>query len=167
MRIGQNPSKNEKVQESFFYHQVIVPVYISKDLDYFKDALSILKYSLESLIISSHQHTFITVVDNGSDEFTKQYLRSLFHSGKIHELIHTNKIGKVNAILKGLVGHNFKLITIADADVLFDAKWQSETYKVFNAFPKAGVICPTPSSKSFRTLTANVWFDLLFSKKLR
>ena len=84
---------------------------------------------------------------------------------KIHELVHVTNVGKINAMLKGIVGHNFDLITTSDADVLFLNGWQEATYKVFQNFSKCGAVC-TPSSRSLRTFTANLYWDFLFSKKM-
>ncbi|MDP2060794.1 MAG: glycosyltransferase family 2 protein, partial [Flavobacteriaceae bacterium] len=53
------------------------------------------------------------------------------------------------------------------ADVLFLSHWQRAAYNIFETFPKAGVVCPTPSSRSLRTFTANIYWDLFFSKKLK
>ena len=94
-------------------------------------------------------------------------MSDLFIKNEIHELIHTTNIGKINAVLKGVSGNNFSLVTISDSDVIFLNDWQKATYNVFDNFPKAGVVCPTPSSRSLRTHTANIYWDLFFSKKLK
>ena len=166
MRIGYNPHRDQIHQPSDFKHQVIVPVYIPNQEGYFKDAFQILEYCLQSLFKTSHEQTFFTIVNNGSAPEIVAYLDGLFAQNKIHEIIHTTNCGKLNAILKGLSGNNFPLITITDADVLFLNGWQQETYKVFEAFPKAGAVCPTPSAKSYKKNTANIWFELFFSKTL-
>jgi cellulose synthase/poly-beta-1,6-N-acetylglucosamine synthase-like glycosyltransferase len=131
MRIGFNPNKNKPVEPNDFFHQVIIPVYIPNQEGYFKDSFKILQYCLESLLKTSHSKTYFTVVNNGSCNEVIEYLNSLQQQLKIHEIIHTSAIGKMNAILKGLMGHNFDLITIADADVLFLNNWQKNTYEVF------------------------------------
>lgn len=167
MRIGFNPHKDVPLESSGYQHQVIVPVYLPDQEGYFRDGLKILGYCLDSLFKTTHSKTFITVVNNGSAPEVVAYLDGLLRENKIHELIHTVNCGKLNAILKGLSGNSFPLITIADADVLFLNGWQNETYRIFGAFPKAGAICPTPSAKSYKTYTFNIWFELLFSKALQ
>jgi len=166
MRIGNNPHKNKILQDNDFKHQIIIPIYIPNAEGYFKDGLKILQYCLGSLFKTIHSKTFVTLINNGSSVEVAAYLDELLAQKKIHELIHTVNCGKLNAILKGLSGNNFPLITIADADVLFLNDWQQETYRVFDAFPKAGAVCPTPSSKSYKAFTSNIWFELLFSKSL-
>ena len=90
----------------------------------------------------------------------------LLKENKIQELIHTENIGKLNAILKGFAGHNIELVTVSDADVLFLANWQRETYQVFESFPKAGSVSPCPNSRLLKYYTANILFEKLFSKSL-
>lgn len=167
MRIGFNPHKDKMQEASDSFHQVIIPVYIPNQEGYFKDSFAILKLCLESLLKTSHAQTYISVVNNGSCMEVIEYLVSLKRNKQIHELIHTTNIGKLNAVLKGVVGHNYHLITIADADVLFLNGWQESSYAVFDTFAKVGAVCPTPSSRSLRTYTANVYWDLFFSNKIK
>ncbi|MDZ4148148.1 MAG: glycosyltransferase family 2 protein [Flavobacteriaceae bacterium] len=167
MRLGFNPNKDRPLTVTSYTHQVVIPVYIPNQEDYFKDSFQILKYCLESLFKTCHAQTFFTVVNNGSCAEVKADLDNLLAQNKIQEVLHTHNIGKLNAILKGVVGHSFPLVTIADADVLFLSHWQRAAYNIFETFPKAGVVCPTPSSRSLRTFTANIYWDLFFSKKLK
>ncbi|MCL9805106.1 glycosyltransferase family 2 protein [Flavobacterium amniphilum] len=166
MRIGFNPNKDKELPSSEYFHQVIIPVYIPNQEGYFKDSLQVLKYCLESLFKTSHSKTYFTVVNNGSCTVVSEYLDGLYRQGRLQELIHTTGIGKLNAILKGLTGHQFELITITDADVLFQNDWQNATYEVFEAFPEAGVVSPSPNPKMLRYYTANVIAKTLFSGKV-
>ncbi len=167
MRIGYNPHRDEQQEKSDYFHQVVIPVYIPNFEDYFKDSFEILQLCLNSLLKTVHKKTYITIVNNGSSVKILNYLDDLLEKNQINELIHTNNIGKLNAILKGISGHQFDLVTIADADVMFLNNWQNATYKVFDSFPKAGAICPTPSSKSLRMYTSNIYWNYFFSKKIK
>jgi hypothetical protein len=69
--------------------------------------------------------------------------------------------------LKGLVGHNTELVTIADADVLFLPNWQSETIKVFRKIPKAGVVGIVPQFCNFKGKSENVLLANFFTKKIQ
>ena len=167
MRIGFNPHKDKIQEASDYWHQVIIPVYIPNQEGYFKDSFAILKLCLESLLSTVHTKTYISIVNNGSCDVIVDYLNSLHKDDKIQEVIHTTNVGKLNAILKGISGNNFPLITVSDSDVLFLNGWQESSYAVFDAFPKAGAVCPTPSSRSLRTYTANIYWDLLFTNKIK
>ncbi|MEO5775555.1 MAG: glycosyltransferase family 2 protein [Flavobacterium sp.] len=167
MRKGLNPHKDKQQEKSEFIHQVIIPVYIPNQQGYFKDSFRILQICLESLFKTAHSKTFISVIDNGSSNEIKEYLDSLFTSQKIHEVIHTANIGKLNSIVKGLVGNNIELVTISDSDVFFLENWQNETVKIFNAFPKAGVVGVVPQFRVFSHLCGNLISENFFSKKLK
>lgn len=167
MRIGNNPNKDQKIVTNYFIHQVIIPVFIPNFEGYFKDSFTILKHCLNSLFQSVHEQTMISIVNNGSCKEIVDYLNQLFEENKIHEVIHTENLGKINSILKGLAGNNIKLVTISDADVLFLKNWQRETIKVFNNFPKAGVVGIVPLIKTFEYFSSNLIFENLLSKKLK
>ena len=167
MRKGLNPQK-DKPQDKFEYtHQVIIPVYIPNQEVYFKDSFRIFKICLESLFKTTHDKTFISVINNGSSKEIQDYLDELFITQKIHEVIHTANRGKLNSIVKGLVGNNIELVTIADSDVFFLDNWQQETVKTFNAFPKAGVVGIVPQFRNFSYLCGNLLFENFFSAKLK
>jgi hypothetical protein len=166
MRQGHNPHKDLIIEKSFYNHQIVIPVYIPNEEGYFKDSFKIFQLCLESLLKTTHSKTFVTIVNNGSCLIVEDYLNDLFKNKKIQEVIHSENIGKLNAILKGLVGHNIELVTITDCDVLFLDNWQKETVKVFNNFPKAGVVGIVPQFRSYSHCCGNLIFDNLFSKKL-
>lgn len=167
MRIGFNPHKDLPLEQSTYLHQIVIPVYIPNQESYYKDSFRIFQLCLESLFSTIHNRTFVTIVNNGSGVFIKEYLDELFVAGRIQELIHTQNIGKLNAILKGLVGNDIELVTISDADVLFLPHWQKETAKVFKHIPKAGVVGIVPQFKTYEANCGNVLFDNFFSKKLK
>ena len=167
MRIGFNPLKDKPLEESGYLHQIIIPVFIPNHQGYFKDSFKILQLCLNSVFRTIHDKTWVTVVNNGSDKIIVDYLDELYRENKIHELIHTQNIGKLNAILKGLSGNNIELVTIADSDVLFLSHWQIETNRVFAAFPKAGVVGIVPQYRSFAINCYNTIVDHFFDKKLQ
>lgn len=167
MRIGYNPHKDKPNQDSGFSHQIIIPVYIPNFEDYFKDSFEILKLCLQSIFTTTHHKTFITIVNNGSCEPIKLYLNQLLSDNKIHEVIHTHNIGKLNAILKGLAGNSIELVTITDADVLFKNGWQQETLSIFTQIPKVGVVGIVPQFNMYKINCFNLLFDNLLNKKLR
>jgi hypothetical protein len=167
MRVGFNPHKDQPQEEPGYLHQIIIPVYIPNNVDYFKDSFAIFKICLSSLFASIHNKTFITIVNNGSGSFVKDYLNELLEENRINEVIHTQNIGKLNAILKGLTGNNIELVTITDADVLFLANWQKETVKIFTQLPKVGVIGIVPQFKTYEVSCGNVIFDNFFNENLK
>lgn len=168
MRVGNNPNKDLEYQDKEYFNQIIMPVYIPYLKEYFKEALDVLKLSLNSIFATVHtQKTYITIVNNGSCNEVVDYLNELHAQNKIQEIIHTENIGKLNAILKGLAGSNIPIVTITDSDVLFLSGWQHETFQIFNSHSNIGVVGLTPQFKMFETNVHNLIFDTLFSKKVK
>lgn len=167
MRSGLNPNKDKARTEQGYFHQVVIPVYIPKQTDYFAESLDVFKLCMQSLFLSSHKNTYFTVVNNGSCKAVVDYCNDLMASGKIQELVHAPNIGKVNAILKGVIGHNFDLVTITDADVLFKPGWQEASYTIFKAFPKAAAVSPVPIPTFLKYYNAHLWVRYAFSKQLK
>jgi glycosyltransferase involved in cell wall biosynthesis len=167
MRVGFNPHKDKLQSVLEYTHQVIIPVYIPNEEGYFKDSFKIFQLCLESLFTTIHNKTFVTIVNNGSGDFVKEYLNELLDQKRIHEVIHTENIGKLNAVLKGLAGNVIELVTISDADVLFLPNWQTETAKIFSKIPKAGVVGIVPQFKVYETNCGNVIFDNFFNPHLK
>ena len=167
MRIGNNPNKDELIPESNYLHQVVIPIYIPNEEGYFVDSFKIFQLCIESLLTTIHNKTFVTIVNNGSGDFVKEYLNKLLREGKIQELIHTQNIGKLNAILKGLAGNEIELVTISDADVLFLPNWQIETAKIFIQLPKAGVVGIVPQFKMYEAHCGTVLFDNFLNPNLK
>lgn len=167
MRVGLNPNKNIVQTQLEYTHQVIMPVYIPNQEGYFKESFDTFQYSVESLLKTVHDKTYISIIDNGCCKIVRDYIDELYTTKKINEIVHTDNIGKVNAIIKGVVGHTFPLITITDSDVLFMTNWQNETYDILEAFPKAGVVGLTPTLNTSYYLTANVVFSNLLSKRIK
>lgn len=167
MRKGFNPQKNKKIGPVEFFHQVVIPVYIPHQEDYFKDSFKILQLCINSLIKTIHNQTFITVVNNGSCKEVEDFLIELFRDHKIQELVNTTNIGYINAMLKGIAGQNFPYFTNADADVLFLNGWQEESYKLFDAFPRVGAVSPVPNPRMVKFNTSNIIWEQGFGPKLK
>ncbi|PHR74597.1 MAG: hypothetical protein COA67_00550 [Lutibacter sp.] len=168
MRKKYNPSKDlqESTANSYNY-RIVMPLHIPNFEGYFKDAFTIFKMSLQSLYKTIHQKTAITIVNNGSCDAVVDFLNDEFKKGTIHEVIHTEPIGKLNSLLKVLRNIEEEYVTVSDADVLFLNGWQDSTTQVFNVFPKAGVVGIIPQFKLYTTFSYNLLFDNFFSKKLQ
>ena len=163
MRVGLNPQRDQPIADAEYMHQIILPVYIPDLEGYYEESLHILKHCLNSVIDTVHGNTLISVVNNGSCEEVSSYLDNLKEEGKIHELINTENIGKLNAIVKAIAGYNISYVTISDCDVLFCAGWQNATYEIYENFPKAGVVGLTPQFNMFSNNCTNTIFDNLLN----
>lgn len=168
MRKGKNLSKDELLTLKECSHRVIIPLYIPNEEDYYEDAFKIFTYCLFSVRKTTFSPIKISVISNGSCGTINKKLAKLQLEDHIDELIIENEnIGKINSILKAVRTAEERLITITDADVLFLNNWEKEVVSVFEAFPKAGVVCPVPVFRTHDVLTNNIWKRYLFSNKLR
>lgn len=167
MRVGSNPEKfnNEIINKA--YHRVVIPVYIPNFEGYFKDAFEIFKLNIESLLLTVHEKTRITIYNNNCVTEVKNYIDTLYASHEvIDQVVHSKEnLGKINAILASVKGNLEPLITITDSDVFFKHNWQQAVEEVFLHFPKAGMVSPVPGSKAYSNFTANNWLFGLFRKK--
>lgn len=168
MRKGNNPSNHKVVDDNIALHRVIIPLYIPHEKEYFKEAFRIFEMCLFSLKKTSATKIKTSVISNGSCDAVNEKLYRLFEANEIDELIIEREgIGKINSVLKALKTAEERLITITDADVLFDNGWEKAIIDVFEAFPNAGAVCPVPVYRKHFQLTSNIWLKYLFSKKLK
>lgn len=167
MRNGENPIRDQLIKKSDCFHRIIIPLYIPNQEGYYADALRIFELCLLSARKTSSLSVKIAVVSNGSCDAVNSQLLNLSKTGYIDELIiEKQAIGKVNSILRALRTAEERLITITDADVLFDNGWENAVLDVFKAFPKAGSVSPVPVFRTHLRLTSNIWFKYFFSNKL-
>jgi hypothetical protein len=169
MRVGTNPEKSNLDIELKNYHRVVVPVYIPNFDGYFKEQFEIFKLCLESLLLTIHKGTKVTIYNNASHKDVKKYIASKYQESEaIDQVFHSDvNMGKINAILAAVKGNIEPLITITDADVLFKNGWQEAVEDVFLNFPYAGMVSPVPSSKAWGMHTCNNWYYGLLNNNLR
>lgn len=168
MRTGYNPNKDLKEkEEKYYYHRIIIPLYIPNFEGYFATSFEIFKLSYSSIKKTIHKRTSISIVSNGCCKEVNDFLISLLDLEEIHELIiNTFNIGKLNSILKGVSGGNETFLTITDADVLFLNGWQNAVENIYINMPKAGVVCTTAGSRSYGKDLGMMYFDYFFTNKL-
>ncbi|MBF4465654.1 glycosyltransferase [Flavobacterium sp. LC2016-12] len=168
MRKGKNLSKDILLPVSNSNHRIIIPLYIPAEDGYYKDAFTIFSYCLSSLHKTSFSNIKVSVISNGCCHSVNNKLFQFQEEQLIDELIiEKENVGKINSILKALRTAEERLITITDADVLFDNNWEEEVLAVFKAFPKAGAVSPVPVFRTHFRLTSNIWFNYLFSSRLK
>ncbi len=168
MRIGNNPEKTAVNLVVENYHRIVIPVYIPNFEGYFEQAFQVFKLCLESILLTIHDKTRITIYNNNSNEIVKNYIDLKYAESKfIDQVFHSKEnLGKINAILAAVKGNLEPIITITDSDVLFKHNWQLEVEVIFKNFPHAGMVSPVPSSIAFNNCTANNWLFALTKGKL-
>lgn len=160
MRVGSNPEKfnNEIINRA--YHRVVIPVFIPNFEGYFENAFEIFKLNIESLLLTIHKKTRITIYNNDSNEVIKNYIDLLYEKHDVIDQVFHSKenLGKINAILASVKGNLEPLITITDSDVFFKHDWQNQVESVFVNFTNSGMVSPVPNSIAYKSFTSNNWF---------
>jgi len=169
MRIGSNPAKKETKIKINSYHRIIVPIYIPNLTDeYFKKGLEVLKICLESLLLTVHQKTRVSIICNGCCKEVEEYIESLYDDDNlIDQFLKSNvNLGKLNALLSAIKSNLEPLITVTDADVMFLPNWQKEVEKIFELMPETGMVSPVPSSKAYSSgfLNSSIYYGLFKGK---
>jgi hypothetical protein len=155
MRNGLNPGKLQSQLTAFGRHRVIVPVYIPTFAGYFANSLQILCLTLESLRLSAGDRACVTVVANGCAPEVLAELRRRVDEGSLDQLIiNKQNRGKVDAVTSAARASFEKLITIADADVMFLSGWMDAVERIFVAFPECGFVSPVPNPAVAWSLTS-------------
>lgn len=167
MRVGENPNKNSNKEIiSNSYHRIIVPVYIPnlKD-DYFINSFNVLKVCIDSILISLHSKSKLSVISNGSCDEVIDFLNNRYLSHDKFDQLFLSKInlGKINAVMSVVKSCQEKLITVTDSDVLFKVGWQQAVESIFNIFPEAGMVSPVPHSKGYINFGYNNSYFGLFN----
>ena len=169
MRKGVNPTKIAKlVSKSECHHRIIIPLHIPNEDGYFRDAYRIFELCLFSIFKTSVSKVKVSIISNKCCDAVNDRLLQLYTEKHINELIiEEDGIGKINSILKAVRTSEERLITITDADVMFLNNWENEVVRIFKSFPKTGAVSPVPVYRNHLSLTSNIWFDYLFSNKLK
>lgn len=168
MRIGVNPAKENNLLEQKYYHRIFMPVYIPNQEEYFKDAFKILQICLQSIYSTIHQKTAITVINNGCCSPVSEYLNSEFLAGKIDTIImHFDNKGKIDPLVGAIRGSYEPVVTITDADVLFEPGWQSATEEILFDHPRVGMVSPVPLGNTYKFNSASTIFYGLIRNRLR
>jgi len=169
MRIGSNPEKFNNQLRIGNYHRIVIPVFIPNFEGYFKDSFQIFKYCLESLLLTIHPKTRITIYNNDCHQEIKDYINEQFEKSEFIDQVFHSKVnlGKINAILAAVKGNLEPLITITDSDVLFKNGWQEAVEEKFVNFPEAGMVSPVPLSNKFKNYTNCNWFYGFVKGKIR
>lgn len=148
MRVGQNPAKFVKSVAQPERITVAVLNYIPFLSGFYAEMLDVLDTSLSSLRESADLPFDLLVFDNGSCAEARQYLLDEQEAGRIQFLLladkNLGKGGAWNMILSGAPG---EIIVYADNDVLYYPGWLSQSLKLLETFPKAGMVTARP----FRT----------------
>lgn len=148
MRIGSNPEKKKFKEITYRSHRVIIPVFIpNTEENYYKQAFDVFKTSIKSLTLTiNKKSTAITIINNNSNKKVSDYINCLLEQGEIDKHVrYTINYGKVYVVLAEAKASYEDYVTIADADVLYFNRWESQVFEIFNQVKNVGVVSPVPA----------------------
>lgn len=164
MRIGVNPEKNKGDNNIYYYHRIIIPVYIPSETGFYEESILILKKCLDSVVNTiNHNTTKITVVNNSSYEKVTWLLENYFKNKLIEKLVtYSENKGKVFAVISEAKASYEPYITIMDADILLFSGWEIAVMDIFQNFSKAGAVAPLPLPNLCFHKNSSVFFHEYF-----
>ncbi|NJW53659.1 glycosyltransferase family A protein [Salinimicrobium oceani] len=170
MRTGINPEKLKLEKNLRKFHRIIIPVYIPNlTEEYYKENLRIFEFCLASLCRTiNYETSAITVLNNNSIPEVTNLINDYLKAGAVdkHVQFKENR-GKVNASLSEAKASFEPFITISDADVLFFSGWEKAVFKIFETFPKAGVVSPLPLQNLAFNNNSSVFFDNFLLRRIK
>ena len=144
-RLGMNPAR--KKQSSYKPSEVTVAmvVYIPSLEGYFQQRLEILKVSIQSLLSNTKTSFDFLVLDNGSTENVRTYLKELNDQGSLDYLVLSSRNLGVEGGLKVLANTVLgKYMAYTNDDVFFYPGWLQEHLKIMKTFPEVGMVSGAP-----------------------
>jgi hypothetical protein len=147
MRVGHNPAR--------FVEKVAQPAEITVTVvncipflsGYYEQSLDVLKILVESLHATREAaHPYdVMIFDNRSCAEVREYLHEASDQGRIQYLVlsdtNIGKIGTWNYLFGAAAG---KYVVFSDGDVAFRPGWLSASLKLFETFPKVGMVTARP-----------------------
>lgn len=166
MRVGINPQKNLNEKNNFYFHRIIIPIFIPNTHEaYYTHSLDVLDKCLFSLSQTINPAiSAITIIDNNSCNDVK-LLTAKYEKYIDKYISYKENKGKVYAVFSEAKSVYEPFITIADADVFFFSGWENAVFNIFNLYKKAGVVSPVPSPSLAFKNNCSLFFDnLVFSQ---
>ena len=144
-RLGMNPARKKQSLYKPSEVTVAMVVYIPSLEGYFQQRLEILKISIQSLLSNTKTTFDFLVLDNGSTENVKTYLKELNEQGSIDYLVSSSRNLGVEGGLKILANTVLgKYIAYTNDDVFYYPGWLQEHLKIMNTFPDVGMVSGAP-----------------------
>ncbi len=157
MRVGHNPAR--------FVEKVAQPAEVTVAVvncipflgGYYEQSLDVLKACLASIVENTPQPFDLMVFDNHSCEEVRQVLKEFYEQGKIQYLVLSDKnIGKIGAWNFMFGAAQGKYVAFADGDVAFRTGWLPASMKIFETFPKVGMVTGRPLRTPMEYSTATL-----------
>jgi len=106
------------------------------------------KVCIESYLVNTLVPTRLIIIDNASNESTRQYLSSLRSTAncKIKVIFNKENVGFVRGMNQGIEISDAPYTCLANNDLIFTNGWLNEIIEVFGKYKNLGVINPNSNS---------------------
>ncbi len=126
---------------------VAVIVHVPHLLGYFRDRLSVIRLSAESLFKHTPSQVCIMFFDNGSCPEASDLLSGYLAQGKIDLLLRSSwNIGKLAAMGMIFRAAPRPVVALADDDIFYYPGWLEAQLQVLAAFPRVGMVSGVPTA---------------------
>lgn len=140
-RVGMNPARGQPSGYQPARLTLAMLTYLPNQAGYFEQRFDVTRLSLESLIANTPEPYDLIVFDNGSCPELVDYLCEQRKKGRIQYLMlssrNIGKIGALQIIFRAAPG---EIIAYSDDDVLFLPGWLDEHLKLFETYPRVGLV---------------------------
>ena len=137
---------------------VIIPVYNQK---------SMIEIVIDAVFRTVYRNIEIIVVNDGSNDGTKEILDNLTKKYSNLKVIHKKNEGKRRAVAAGFYASKGNYLVLIDSDSIVDEHAISEFMKTFNADPKIGAavghVKVWNAEKNTITKCQDAWYDFSFN----
>ena len=146
MRQGHNPQKrNESSTQPPEAITVAVLIYIPEEKGYYEKAFDTFRLCLASIRENADQPFDLLVLDNGSCDKVRTYLKQELSEGRIDILISNfRNVGKLNAVFQMLWSAPGEYVFFTDGDIYYKPGWMNAHLDIINTYPKVGIVGGVP-----------------------
>jgi glycosyltransferase involved in cell wall biosynthesis len=146
MRQGGNPEKrSETPVRPPEQVTVAVLIYIPEETGYYEQVFDVFRLCLASIRAHADQPFDLLVMDNGSCEKVREYLKQELSAGRINYLISSARnVGKMNAVFQMLWSAPGDYIFYSDGDIYYKPGWMRAHLDIMNTYPNVGLVGGVP-----------------------
>jgi len=156
-RIGINPARHKLSDYRPANVTVATLIHIPQMSGYFRHKLDVVRISLSSIMAHTTPDYDLLVFDNGSCAEVVDLLRSMHDSGTIRFLfLSSQNVGKIGALRMIFESAPGEYVAYSDEDILFYPGWLEAHLRIFQVFPKAGMVSGVPVRNASRYATQSL-----------
>jgi len=137
---------------------IVLPVYNSVDL---------LKKCVNSLLLNTNHPSFrILIIDDGSDDVTKEYLLELSSNPLIDLITNSHNVGYLHSVNKALMLRKTTYKVLVNSDIIVPFNWLQRLINPSESDETIGMVCPLSNFGSSLTIKMPQGLNFITMDKL-